>query len=143
MAEYPVKFVFEEMFKAISLALGSNLHTPALILAYSLIDIAGWLDSNHKSVRVRFTSWVDKYVLPEAGLTCSSMDLYGARCGFLHSYSATSDLSASQKASKIFYAWLPNTVNDQIELIMLHTEYAQNWGVPRMNMKLSQFKATN
>jgi hypothetical protein len=40
------------MFSAIDVCLKSNIKLPALLLAYTLIDIAGWLNSDGKSGKV-------------------------------------------------------------------------------------------
>jgi len=79
-----IEFLFEERFIV-----------PSLILLYSAIDILGWLarpTGNAKSGRRDFMSWVDTYLLSEANLDVTSLELYGARCGLLHSYSAFSEL---------------------------------------------------
>ena len=101
---------------------------PALLLAYTLIDIAASLNSANGNVRERFTAWVDRYLLSSSSLTCNSIDLYGARCGLLHNYSASSDLSVGGKARKLFYAWYPTLAADQAELISLNDEMTLRLG---------------
>ena len=96
--------VFEQMLSPIELCVAARLGTPSLILLYSAIDIAGWLNSEHRKVQDRFTEWVDKYLLPNSSLKCTALDLYGARCGLVHSYSSDSDLSRSGKVTPIGYA---------------------------------------
>lgn len=109
-------------------ALRTKSNLPALLLAYTLIDIAGWLNGNEASVRARFTDWVEKYILPNSTLPCNSLELYGARCGLLHSYSATSELSSAGKVRRIFYVWQPSRVEDQIKLISLYEELMTRLG---------------
>lgn len=128
MNQETVDSVFKEMFKAIDLCLGAEVKLPALLLAYTLIDITGWLSCDDGNVRERFTVWVDRYLLPNSSLRCNSIDLYGARCGLLHNYSASSDLSASGKARRLFYAWRPTPVADQAELISLYEEMTVELG---------------
>ena len=65
----------------------------------------------------RFTEWVDKYLLPNSSLKCTALDLYGARCGLVHSYSSDSDLSRSGKVTPIGYAWKPSTALELEDLI--------------------------
>lgn len=68
-----------------------NLTLPSLILIYSAIDTAGWLDSDERdATRRSFTDWVDRYLLSVRPLRCSSMDLYAARCGVFHTLTADS-----------------------------------------------------
>jgi hypothetical protein len=93
---------------AIQLTLDAKKHLPTLILTYSAIDILAWLNrpaSHPDVVKSDFTSWIDLYLLPDSNLSCSSLDLYAARCGIVHSYQAESKLSREGKAKQIWYAW--------------------------------------
>jgi hypothetical protein len=64
MNQETVDSVSKQMFKAFDLCLEKEIKLPALLLAYTLIDIAGWLDCGDGNVRKRFTAWVDRYLLP-------------------------------------------------------------------------------
>jgi hypothetical protein len=123
-----IETVFNDVLRAIDLCVKAELKLPALLLIYTLIDIAGWLDGKGANVRERFTTWVDTYLLPNSPLSCNSADLYGARCGLLHTYSASSDLSTAGKARKLFYSWHPTRVEDHTELIALNNEMALRLG---------------
>ena len=127
MSQTCLENVFSKMFAAIDVCLKSNIKLPALLLVYTLIDIASWLDSDEKSVKKRFIGWVDKYMLPNSTLQCSSLELYAARCGLLHNYSATSDLS-SNEVRRIFYAWRPSRAADLANLILLNTQILAKLG---------------
>src|SRR4051794_28031934 len=61
-----------------------------LILVYSSIDAIAWVASVHHSGKFRFTNWVNKYLLPSEKLTCTAIDLYGARCGIVHGLTSES-----------------------------------------------------
>jgi len=77
-----------------------------LTLLYSAIDIFASLERQpNKGTRGSFVRWVDTYMLPNSALQFSSIDLYAARCGIVHAFSAESDLSRSGKARKIVYGW--------------------------------------
>jgi hypothetical protein len=77
-----------------------------LTLLYSAIDIFASLERQpNEGTRGSFVRWVDTYMLPNSALQFSSIDLYAARCGIVHAFSAESDLSRSGKARKIVYAW--------------------------------------
>lgn len=92
--------------KAISLLLENALQSQALIILYSSIDALGLLDSESsklKSTSTTFRNWVDKYLLIDPKLKCSSIDLWGARCGILHTFMKESDLSRDAKAKELFY----------------------------------------
>jgi hypothetical protein len=73
--------------------------TPALILAYSAIDVAAWLSGQ------QFTAWVKKYLLPGSNLDCTPSELYGARNGIVHNFSSESDASREGKFRQIVYSW--------------------------------------
>ena len=77
-----------------------------LTLLYSAIDIFASLERQpNEGTRGSFLRWVDTYMLPNGALQFSSIDLYAARCGIVHAFSAESDLSRNGKARKIVYAW--------------------------------------
>lgn len=97
---------FEKLYSAIDLCIKKNLATPSLILIYSAIDIAGWLNSDKPNEKVvnSFTNWVNKYMLPTKLLNCTALELYGARCGLLHNLSSDSNLSERGTVRKIIYA---------------------------------------
>jgi cytosine/adenosine deaminase-related metal-dependent hydrolase len=81
---------------------------PGLILLYAHIDIVASLNrpaSKDEGTRQDFKDWVNQYLLPSSGLSCSADDLYAARCGLVHSYIAEARLTRSGDAKLIFYAW--------------------------------------
>jgi len=98
---------FFKLVQGIRLCMESRLVTPTLILVYCGIDIAGWLWTRQDSTPVdrRFIEWTSKYLLPGSPLKCRAVDIYGARCGLVHTLSATSNLSVQGKARRIIYAW--------------------------------------
>ena len=122
MSRESLENVFGQLLAAIELCSAARLRVPALILLYSAIDIAGWLDSEKQSVQTRFTEWVDKYLLPGSSLKCTALDLYGARCGLVHSYSTVSELSRSGRVTEIGYAWKPKTALDLEQLVQANLD---------------------
>ena len=102
------------LFQAIDLCLERKLQLPTLMLIYSGIDICGWLaeESDNVSIEKSFTKWVDGYMLPSTKLPCSSIDLYAARCGILHTLTPDSNLYKSGRAQRIAYAWGSANVDD-------------------------------
>jgi hypothetical protein len=99
---------FEEnvitLLESIDDCLAKQRILPCLTLLYSGIDVVASLEYP-ASTRARFIKWVDEYLLTNTSLSCTGADLYGARCGLLHSFSAESDLSNQGKARQIIYAW--------------------------------------
>ena len=100
----------EETAFVISKCLKSKFLNPSLILIYSTIDLLAWLNCPESKLDVQrsdFTSWVDKYLLPESSLRCTSLELYAARCGIVHCHSAESRLTRTGEARKICYTTGP------------------------------------
>jgi len=98
----------KDLLTAVHLCLESRLPLSALALLYMGIDTMAWLDRAPDHLDVRrddFVAWVDTFLLPGSGLHCSAIDLYGARCGILHSLSAESRLYRDGKAKRLYYAW--------------------------------------
>src|SRR6185295_5604635 len=88
--------------KGVDACLDNKLIGPALILIYSAIDTAGWLDSNDQSsTRNSFIDWTNRYLLSTGALSCTALDLYAARCGLLHTFTPNSKLSSDKKARRI------------------------------------------
>lgn len=79
---------------------------PCLLLIYSGIDIVASLERKYdEGTAAAFQRWVDNYIYPETNFDCSSKDLYGARCGIVHTFSSFSDYSRSGRAKEVIYAW--------------------------------------
>jgi hypothetical protein len=101
----PISIKFKQIMAAADLCITAKLNTPALILLYSAIDAASWLCAEFPDgpVQTYFVAWVEKYILAAGRLECSALDLWAARCGIVHTLSASSRLSREGKARKIFY----------------------------------------
>ena len=97
---------------AISKLIKGNLYTQALIILYSAIDTLTWANLPGGDVTQKdFINWVDKYINPEKELGCTAEDLYGARCGLVHSSAAVSRKSRKGETSEIWYATSPASIN--------------------------------
>lgn len=111
---------FSSTFAAIDLLCERQLIQPALVLVYSTIDAAAWLSvpaGQEDVTRPDFVRWVDMYLLPGSTLECTALELYGARCGVLHSFTAFSKLSRERKIRTISYATGTSDVEDLNEMI--------------------------
>jgi hypothetical protein len=97
---------------AISKLVKGNLYTQALIILYSAIDTLAWANLPSGDVYQKdFIVWVDKYIKPESKFGCTAGDLYGARCGLVHSSAAESRKSRKGEAYEIWYATSPHSIN--------------------------------
>ncbi len=94
-------------FRAIELGAAEELWLPCLILVYALIDAMAWLTRDPKNedvTRSDFVKWTETYVLRPPSDACAGIDLYGARCGLLHSHTIESKLMRDGDARPIWYA---------------------------------------
>jgi hypothetical protein len=107
------------LHKAIGDCLARGQHFAALILLYAGIDIIASIELKKGNNKTSFTSWADAYLIPAGSLDCTSLELYSARCGILHTMTAESDLSRSGQARAIYYSWGdadPRQLNAAIEM---------------------------
>jgi hypothetical protein len=112
----------EQLFDAVAGCLEREHFESAMILLYSGIDAMAWLNrpTNVDDVRgVDFQEWVDAYFLPGSGFNCSATDLYGARCGLVHSNTGESRLHRQGRARKVFYYREREGVKEGIIQLML------------------------
>ena len=102
-----IRNAFTDAFAGIRVLRDAKLIQPCLAVLYSTIDAAAWLAAEHDGdvTRKDFVSWVDRFLLPESDLMCSAIDLYAARCGVLHSFSAYSSLQRRGEARMLCYAF--------------------------------------
>ena len=95
-----------ELRKAPHVCLQNEYLLSAVKLIYSGIDNLAWLTRDHDRPKVQrkdFVDFINKYLLPDPELTCTSAELYSARCGLLHCNTAESDISRSGKARCLIY----------------------------------------
>lgn len=52
-----------------------------------------------------FRAWIDRFLKANDRLGCSAQDLWGARCGVLHTYSPEAVRAANHGARRIYYRW--------------------------------------
>jgi hypothetical protein len=105
-AEEQLSLKVSNMLKASKLCFDNECWEAGVILLYSLIDAMAWLwrAPSHSDVTgPDFRGWVDRYMLPAADIHVSAEDLYGARCGLLHSLTGESKKHRELKARKVSY----------------------------------------
>lgn len=96
----------EEVLRVAEFCLSERIGLPALILIYSVIDIVAALErQGNKSTRNDFLRWVARYLVPGGDLPCTPKELYGARCGVIHTLSGESDFSRTGEARRVAYAY--------------------------------------
>jgi hypothetical protein len=113
---------------AIRTCIQKSYRVPAIALMYMLMDNMASVfrpDLTRDVCRRDFEDWVTRYLLPGSGLACSAADLYGARCGVLHTYSPESSRSREQKAREVLYAWGEGTEGELEQMIRVVCTEAQ------------------
>lgn len=94
-------------FDAANLLYSNNHLGQLLIVIYSAMDTMGLLDAPPTVISATgasFQNWVKKYFLPQDGsFEFDEQDLWGARCGVLHTYTAESDKSRAGKLREVQY----------------------------------------
>lgn len=101
---------FRERLRAIGSCLSTEHPEAVLALVYSGFDTLGFLAAaqgiDHAS-RKTFKDWCAKYVLARLqsveGYHVTAADLYGARCGILHTSTPISDGSRDGEAHEVWY----------------------------------------
>ena len=99
-----------DMLDAAERCIELRQHLPSLGLIYSHIDTLAWAASAKTggNVRRNFEAWANAWLLPNLRThspEVSATDLYGARCGVLHSLTSKSSLSVKGQAREVAYAW--------------------------------------
>lgn len=105
MSQITLNTNLDELITAIQQCLDSKLILASLILIYAGIDTLAWLDINDNRLDVRgedFIKWTNQFLKPNLNLSCTSEDLYGSRCGIIHSFSPLSRIERKGRAKKTF-----------------------------------------
>lgn len=92
----------------VTLCLDAQCLVSALTLIFSGIDALAALTrptTQNNTDRDVFRAWVERYLLPNSDLHCTAADLYGARCGVLHTYAPDSNLQRRGDARRLIYQW--------------------------------------
>ena len=89
---------------SIGVLIENKMYEASLILIYAWIDRMAWLSvKNDRATGGDFQKWVEEYLLKGSSLPCTAKDLWGARCGLLHTGSQEADLTRLGNAKKILY----------------------------------------
>jgi hypothetical protein len=105
-SEEQLELKVSKMLKASQLCFDNEYWEAGVILLYSLIDAMAWLwrDPSHPDVTsADFVEWVNRYMLPAPSIHVSADDLFGARCGLLHSLTGESRRHRNLQARKVSY----------------------------------------
>jgi hypothetical protein len=79
---------------------------PGFLLLYTSIDILASLTRPREIAATNstfFKDWVTEYMLPGSDLECDAEEIWGARCGLLHTLTAESNMSRNRGVRMINY----------------------------------------
>jgi hypothetical protein len=97
---------------------------PCLTLLYAGMDVMASLEAAPgEKVNVSFKRWLETYLLPLTNWKCSAVDLYGARCAVVHTFTPDSDLSKRGDAKVIYYA---HSGGDTAKLEQVSNDFNRN-----------------
>lgn len=102
--EHAVCAAFNDIVVTVSELLEKRRTFTALIVLYSGMDIFGSLirpKANPDTSGTDFKNWVERYLLKGSSLPVNADDLWGARCGLLHTDTPSSRNSRSGNAREI------------------------------------------
>jgi hypothetical protein len=92
--------------RGIRVAIENECYGSAVVLILSGIDTMAYLgmpDNQQDVTHDDFVRWVDRYIKFSCKHQLTGLDLYGARCGMLHSFSTVSNLSRQGKCRQVGY----------------------------------------
>jgi hypothetical protein len=92
---------------SIQLLLDARHTLPALIVLFAGLDVLGSLlrpELEADTAGRYFKEWANKYMVSHAHLPCTAEDLWGARCGLLHTHTSASKLSREGKVRQLHYS---------------------------------------
>ena len=92
--------------RGIRVALENECYGSVVVLILSGIDTMAYLGmpaGQQDVTRNDFVTWVDKYIRFPCREQLTGWDLYGARCGMLHSFSTISKLSRDGQCRQVGY----------------------------------------
>jgi len=95
-----------DLVTAVDEAFKKHAPLPAFILLYSAIDILASLTrpiSQDDTSGPVFKSWVKKYMIANGSFTWNEEDIWGARCGLLHTYTVQSRSSRGGISRELHY----------------------------------------
>jgi hypothetical protein len=112
----PIISWFRKHLRAIRACYNAGLPEASLVLIYAGIDAFGFLAADSTVVDATgdtFKDWCEKYICTRLQCTegnpVTSIDLWGARCGFLHTSTPRSKLERKGTVCEIWYQFKGET----------------------------------
>ncbi|SRR6266404_5689406 len=106
MSQQAFSRVLSQLTTGVNDLFASRRTLPGFLLLYTSIDIIASLTrpkGAESTSSTFFKDWVKNYILPNSDLDCSAEEIWGARCGLLHTGTAESDMSRTRRVRMINY----------------------------------------
>ena len=101
-----VNVVHNGIKHGIRVAVDKECWGSAVVLILAGIDTMAYLGmpaTQQDVTRMDFVKWVERYITFPCNEQLTGLDLYGARCGMLHSFSTVSKLNRDGKCRRVGY----------------------------------------
>ena len=101
-----VNAIYGGMKRGIRVTIDNKCFSSAIILILSGIDTMAYLgmpETQQDVTKEDFVTWVERYIRFPCSERLTGLDLYGARCAMLHSFSTVSRLSREGKCRQVGY----------------------------------------
>jgi hypothetical protein len=101
----PLDNVIDGILRPINVLLRNNCYGASLVLIYSAIDTMAYssLRPGDAQTRAVFINWVDRYLRFDGDQQLTGADVYGARCGVLHTFGVDSDMFRNGRCRQLLY----------------------------------------
>jgi len=98
--------ILNGILKPIDLLLSNDFERAALVLLYSGMDAMAFMSlpaEKNSVTRKDYIAWAEQYIHFPCTGQVTGLELYGARCGVLHTFTPDSELTRDNKARRIVY----------------------------------------
>lgn len=105
------------MLPGIQACLDQQCLVSAVTLVFAAIDALAALTrpiNQRETDGATFRAWATRFLNPDQRMNCTAEDLWGARCGVLHTYSPEAVRAAQRGARRIYYQWRQGPVADAV-----------------------------
>lgn len=105
------------MLPGIQACLDQQCLVSAVTLVFAAIDALAALTrpiNQPETDGATFRAWATRFLHPDQRINCTVEDLWGARCGVLHTYSPEAIRAAARGARRIYYQWRQGPAADAV-----------------------------
>lgn len=108
------------MLRGIQACLDQQCLVSAMTLMFAAIDALAALTrpiNQPETDGATFRTWAMRFLHPDQRVNCTVEDLWGARCGVLHTYSPEAMRAAGHGARRVYYQWRLGPAADTVRAL--------------------------